>query len=198
MIKELFGWIVHEWGGISGGKNNIEKLLKIGLDAINEPNLKFDRIASTSKILSFYNPDKYVIYDARIAYSLNAIMLIEGASNMFFPIPLGKNSKMNAFDVEVLVRLKNKENNYKRLGKRNVISNGDKNLFIPQKQAYTVLNKLVLELNSEIYKDDLIRKNYPFYTEMLLFGIADNVIFDMILNSVQIDFNKKIVLKNHF
>jgi hypothetical protein len=187
-LEKIFNWIVLEWGGIRGGKDNEDKLLILGKNSIAKGDLEFDRIASSSKILSFFDPEKFVIYDSRIIYSLNAIMLIEGASNIFFPMPSGRNSKMNAFDVEVLIRLKSKGNHYIRKGGKKLISNADKNLFIAKKDSYLALNNLVKEINDKIYENDSDKKKYPFYTEMLLFAIADTIIFDLIINSVEIKF----------
>ncbi len=190
-LKKLFEWIVHDWGGIRGGRNNIDKLFVLGINAIEKNNLEFDRIASTSKILSFYKPSENVIYDSRVAFSLNSLLLLENASDLYFPIPTGTNSKMNAFNIEVLIRLKHKIPEYKRKKdskkKVKLISNADKKLFIPPNQAYLKMRDVIKEINSIVYQDDKNKVDYPYNTEMLLFGIADTIIYDRILEEVMID-----------
>jgi hypothetical protein len=187
LLKQIFEWTVHDWGGIKNGRNNIDTLYQMGIEAIKKEKLTFNRIASISKILSFYKPSHYIIYDSRIAYSLNAIMFLIGASDKYFPVPAGKNSKMNAFNIEVLIRLKHKPNVYLRTGNKKLIANADKSLFFKENEAYSIINETVKKINMSIYKDDPDKHDKPYYTEMLLFGIADTLIYDKIFNTVKID-----------
>jgi hypothetical protein len=190
LLKNIFEWIVHDWGGISNGRQNIDKLFNLGIDAIKNVELNFDRIASTSKILSFYQPSDFIIYDSRIAYSLNAIMLFLNATEKYFPVPPGKNPKMNAFNIEVLIRLKHKSNVYKRTGNKKIIANADNTLFFKKNDAYSIINNTVKEINKIIYKNDRQKMYEPFYTEMLLFGIADTLIYDKIIEKININIEK--------
>jgi hypothetical protein len=185
-LKKIFEWAVHDWGGIPSGRQNIDQLYELGIDAIKKEKLNFKRIASTSKILSFYKPSEFIIYDSRIAYSLNAIMMFLDASEKYFPVPLGKNPKMIAFNIGVLIRLKHKANGYKRNGKKNIISNADKTIFFSEKEAYAILNNTVKEINSLVYQADQQKINKPFLTEMLLFSIADTIIYDSIIDKINI------------
>ncbi len=147
----------------------------LGINAIEKNNLDFDRIASTSKILSFYKPSENVIYDSRVAFSLNSLLFLENASDLYFPIPAGTNSKMNVFNIEVLIRLKHKIPEYKRKKdskkKVKLISNADKKLFISPNQAYLKMRDVIKEINSIVYQDDKNKVDYPYNTEMLLFGV---------------------------
>jgi hypothetical protein len=61
--KEIHRWIVKDWGGIKTHKD---------FDTLKESmkNYSFDRISSWSKIASFKDLSKYVIYDSRVIYSL--------------------------------------------------------------------------------------------------------------------------------
>ena len=190
LLKNIFEWIVHDWGGISNGRQNIDRLYNLGIDAINNEELNFDRIASTSKILSFYQPSDFVIYDSRIAYSLNAIMLFLNATEKYFPVPAGKNPKMNAFNIEVLIRLKHKSDVYTRRGNKKLISNADNTIFFKKNDSYSIINNTVKEINKIIYKNDKQKMHEPFYTEMLLFGIADTLIYDKIINKININIEK--------
>jgi hypothetical protein len=186
--KNIFEWIVYHWGGIKRGRETVFQIGHDAIKTIESKPLDFYRIASTSKILSFYNPKKYVIYDARVAHSLNTIMLLENASSMFFPMPDGRNPKMKAFDIEVLIRLKN-ISFYNRNENRKMIANADRNIFFSEKDAYALMNKTIIDLNKKIYEDDEAKAEYPFYTEMLLFGIADTLIYDRIINEYLTDYN---------
>ena len=73
-------WIINDWGGIRGFKSNdrnIDKVRrfknqllkrKLSLDC-------FSTISSLSKISSFIDPEKFVIYDSRVIYTLNWLIL---------------------------------------------------------------------------------------------------------------------------
>ncbi len=186
--KKIYEWLVHDWGGIRGGRENIDKLYGLAENAINKETLPFDRIASVSKILSFSNPERFVIYDSRVAFSLNAILLLKGASNLFFPVPVSRNTKLNAFDIEVLIRMKN-IGQYNRAEKTKFISNADKKIFVSKENAYSELNKTIIEINKRLYPSESDKQNKPYYTEMLLFGIADTLIYDEIIKRVKIEIN---------
>ena len=87
-----------------------ELKLKIPFDLfsiINHQKFDYNRIANISKVASYMYPEKYCIYDSRVAYTLNWIILSQNTGNMFFPIPEGRNSKMIAFDMRGLIRLYN-------------------------------------------------------------------------------------------
>jgi hypothetical protein len=75
----LANWIVVKWGGIKSNlsKNDIDTFL-------NSEKPKFERIASTSKVGSFLYPNSHIIYDSRVAYSLNWILLIKTSRIKFF------------------------------------------------------------------------------------------------------------------
>ena len=130
---------------------------------------------------SYLYPDRNIIYDSRVAYSLNWIILSENAGQQFFPIPEGRNSKMSAFDLNVLIRLKNISNyqpkNIAHLNHKLYINNADKKLFIHKKDAYFELNNLIKIINEKLWHDENEKKQNLYYTEMLLFSIADREIF---------------------
>lgn len=187
LIKNICQWIIKDWGGINSEIKGLDKE-----DFNNEyfDKLKFDRIASYSKIAAFYNPNKYVIYDSRVAYSLNWILLSsKQIKNDFFPIPEGRNSKMMAFDMNVLIHLSCK-NNYKLTERekdnKKFISNKDKNIFIDKEIAYNALNTLLTEVHKLTWGED---DEELYKTEMLLFSIADSVVFEDIVNKVELTIN---------
>jgi hypothetical protein len=187
LFDKICLWIIKEWGGIKGAKDsNTLKLIDLFKNQL-EPS--FNRIASSSKVGSFMFPEKYIIYDSRVAYSLNWILLSENAGNKFFPIPEGRNSKMLAFDMNVLIRLKHiekyQENELKDLDKKSYINNKDKDCYIPKKLAYKELNKLIKLISKRLWKEDESKMLY--YTEMLLFSIADKEIYSDITKRVSIN-----------
>ena len=144
-FDELCLWIVKDWGGINGAKDS-DTLEKIN-DFLNSSKPRFNRIASTSKVGSYMYPSDYVIYDSRVAYSLNWIILSEKAGQKFFPIPEGRNSKMSAFDLNVLIRLQNIEN-YKQcditeFDNKLFINKKDSECYVSRQEAYTELNTLI-------------------------------------------------------
>lgn len=183
-FKELCIWIIKDWGGITAKSDQqlIENIYE------NIKAFSFDRIASRSKVLSFLDPENYIIYDSRVAYSINWILLTT-KGKLFFPIPLGRNPRMTAFEMSVLIRLINSKNysqsQHLNIVNRNYISNKDKELFLSKGIAYEKLNLLIKEISLKLWEDEERQKNL-FYTEMLLFAIADTVVFDDIINRVQI------------
>ena len=183
-------WIIRDWGGIHSGSNS-DKEKKETLELVNTfidtKKIKFKRIASTSKVAGFMYPDKNIIYDSRVSYTVNWIILSLEIDLRFFPIPEGRNSKMKAFDLDVLIRLKNiksyKCDDFKTTKKH--ISIIDKDFYIPDDDAYYEMNKLIHEVNEMLW--DNKRKNEPFYTEMLLFSLADTIVYKEITDTISLN-----------
>jgi hypothetical protein len=193
--KELFFklclWIIKDWGGIKTAKDKQTKELIETFLSETEPSFK--RIASSSKVGSYMYPEKNIIYDSRVAYSLNWIILSQNAGNTFFPIPEGRNSKMIAFDMNVLIRLRNVESykidNLKNLNRKNFISDTDKKIYIPKNKAYSKLNNLIKKISYKLWENDIEKQKKLFYTEMLLFSIADKEIYKDITDRLTIKIN---------
>lgn len=188
LIPIASNWIVSEWGGIrTNSKNGFNEKVNSFLDLLDSgKNVPFDNIASLSKVGSFWNPNEYIIYDSRVAYALNWIMLKTNASEIFFPMPNGRNTKMIAFNVDGLIRLKNKErymiDKPTDIDNR-FISNRDKLLYIPDQEAYLELCQLLKAVNEKLWNDNNDKKEFPFYTEMILFAIADREVLVDIIQS---------------
>ena len=188
LFNKLSLWIIKNWGGINF--NDEDETIKLVREFIDRNKYSFNRIASTSKVAAFFNPSEYIIYDSRIAYSINWIILSQKAGNVFFPIPEGRNSKITAFDLTTLIRLFRIEK-YKQIDLSNskrFISEADKNVFIDKKIAYIELRNLVRNINYKLWEENEDKKNNLFYTEMLLFSIADNEIFKEIVNKVKLSY----------
>ncbi len=185
LFDKLSLWIIREWGGIRTAQEDKTKaLIKTFL---TNRNFKFDRIPSTSKVAAYMFPKEYIIYDSRVAYSLNWILLSQKASDKFFPTPEGRNSKMTAFDINTLIRLKHvhqyQPKDINQLRNLKYISNIDKNLYISKDSAYSELNKLVKDISKKLWEGDQEKSTHLFYTEMLLFSIVDREIFMDITSS---------------
>jgi len=174
-FNKLCLWVVKDWGGITGARD--KDTIRLIKDFLSQDKPNFKRIASASKVGAYLYPDRNVIYDARVAYSLNWIILSENAGKQYFPIPEGRNSKMSAFDLNVLIRLKNisiyRTEDIKHLDHPLFIKNSDKKLFIDKKDAYSELNNLVKMISQKLWHGDKDKKRNLYFTEMLLFSIAN-------------------------
>ncbi len=188
LFNKLSVWIIKDWGGIKAS-NTIE-IPKLIHEFLKSEKPDFKRIASSSKVGAYLYPHKNIIYDSRVAYSLNWIILSESAGNKYFPIPEGRNSKMRAFDLNVLIRLKNisyyQVSDINELINRLFIKKADSKLFINEKIAYHELNKLISEVHKILWKDDIEKIEHLYYTEMILFSIADREIFADITQNINL------------
>ncbi|TDL99555.1 MAG: hypothetical protein C4K58_06580 [Flavobacteriaceae bacterium] len=183
-FDELCLWIVKSWGGISSSKDeNTMALIYKFFESVDNPN--FERISSVSKVASFFASTKYAIYDSRALFSLNWIILCENAGKRFFPIPDMRNTKMKAFDVGVLIRLKNiNKYNLEKIQK----SNFDEEIFLAKNDAYLQYIELIKSVNEILWIEDIEKSQNLYYTEMLLFSISDNIIIEDIINKTKTNF----------
>ena len=93
---KLATWIVENWGKIHGNK---PKTIESHVRLVNqdEPVTPIKGVASYSKILAIKDPNRYAIYDARVAAALNAIQLlcapiVPSFNKIHFPYLAGRNS----------------------------------------------------------------------------------------------------------
>lgn len=89
---EIANWIIRDWGGIKSNKRDTisHYVSMLSTDCSHFP---IKGIASYSKLLSFYDFDRYAIYDSRVAVSLNAIQFIASADRgLAFPYLSGRNN----------------------------------------------------------------------------------------------------------
>ena len=179
LFDKLCLWIIKDWGRISS--NSDTETLRLLKEFFTKDKPSFHRIASLSKVGAYLYPHKNVIYDSRVAYTLNWIILSEGAGERYFPISAGRNSKMAALDLNVLIRLKNidvyQPSDIKELDHKRFINNIDKKIFIDKSEAYFELNHLLLQVNQKLWQGDPEKERNLYYTEMLLFSIADREVF---------------------
>ncbi len=183
---DLCYWVIADWGGIRGLKrDNVPALVDAFL---NSDRPSFDRIPSASKVGSYLFPDRFVAYDSRLVYALNWALLATGTTDVFFPIPPGRNAKLAAFPMDVLIRLVNRERyvptNLEALETRQYTRGRDQKLFVPNEDAYNSLIELIADLNKQLFPGEDERKLY--LTEMLLFSIADKEVFRDITTSFSV------------
>jgi hypothetical protein len=171
---ELFYWIIREWGGIKSFKineNNNKKILtflkELEIKKISYENFKI--ISSLSKVASFVNPNKYAIYDSRALYSLNWLILKYYDKKYFYPMPKGRNKKINLYKIDTIIALMGYEEEY----------------YLSYKEAYFKYCKTLSDISYEIFKD-----KSPFLVEMILFYIADNYIINDIKISLKVNIIK--------
>jgi hypothetical protein len=173
-------WIINVWGGIRGfkpNKKNIEKVKsfkkqiengKLSLDC-------FSTISSLSKISSFLKPDKFVIYDSRVIYTLNWLILTcenqNGFKEKYFPMPSGRNRIISNFDMKTIINISHISE---------YIDNTE--LYISNQNAYFEFCDFI-KINSEL----IFGKNSkPYELEMLLFTLADKEIFKDLIERLRI------------
>jgi len=196
--EDLCKWIVKDWGGIKTGKD--ENLMASILNAFdihngNGVNFNFERIASWSKALAFQFPETRAIYDVRVIYSLNWLLLKVG-SKKFLPMSEGRNSLLNFFPYENLlyfqsigfervlnefeVDLKSREENDK---KSHLVNTLGKEVFIENKSAYQAYCEILLLLSTGTYgPNDLLGVTK---IEMILFSIADTEIVKEVFTNLR-------------
>jgi hypothetical protein len=92
-IREMITkWVILDWGGIRGNRNStIHNYYRQALE--KSPATPLKGIASFSKVLAVKNPEKYAIYDARVAVSINAVQIIAKTDKgIAFPYLAGRNN----------------------------------------------------------------------------------------------------------
>ena len=155
---ELNKWIVHQWGGIPRFDiSNHDRITKFR-DHLQKGAItarEFDRISSLSKIASFVSRDSFFIYDSRVAFSLDGLLLKMKQNRpqlpiKFFPIPSARNAR-------------------DRRMKTLIIQSDPNAVFLSKEEAYIEYNKLILCLSKE---KELKKDLPPRWIEMLLFALG--------------------------
>lgn len=148
-------WIVHEWGGIKSFKidervSNFKK--ELGKGELNRQS--YTIISSLSKIASFVNPKEYFVYDSRVAYSLNVLIMEYNQSEeknndeSYFQVPSSKGGR-----TEVIRRAINSKNG----------------IYFNPTENYSEYLKLIKELYRIVYKGE---NGCPYKVEMILFALG--------------------------
>jgi hypothetical protein len=184
---ELNEWIVKDWGGISTHKN-FDTLQK------SKDKRKFDRISSWSKLLSFENIEEDIIYDSRVIYSLNWLIYKYNKYNnkqeKYLFQPEGRNKKLSLLPVNSIIYFEYSS----QLKEKSRGDNIYNDIFIKKDHCYNYAKKMILDINKILFENidiNILSNNikadkYPFFTEMILFEIADKEVFDDIKSSINI------------
>ena len=187
-------WIIKTWGGIKGIKDSTVKNIVKNIDNYEYP---FKNISSWSKVHSFKNINNDIIYDSKVIYSLNWLLLQLDGDDKFFLQPEGRNKRLSAFPINAII-------NFKYTDLIDMNKRGNKaieKVYINENEVYKKYRKLIIELNRTLWNDEYIDltnligekiylKNYPFFTELLLFNMADDVVVDDVRKNISILFKK--------
>jgi len=157
-------WIVNKWGGIGGFKQEYPEIKKF-IENISKKKINYKQlntISSYSKIISFINPEKYFIYDSKVAFVLNWLLLKNySKENIYFLNPNGRNSEILKNDMDTIINLYEK-NDIKR--------------FFEKDDIYFFYCDLIVYLFEKL-KSNKIQK--AFYIEMFLFGLFEIMVNEM-------------------
>jgi hypothetical protein len=158
-----YKWIVTNWGGI---RTFSKKFSDVDFEnSIKDEQSRkelFSVISSYSKIMSFLKPDEYFIYDSRVAYVLNWLLLMYSMSdNLYFPVPSGRNKNFIKYDIKEIIR------------RCSGYCNGNRKLYYDKQDAYLIYNSFILQLYGEITNEEV---KAPYSIEMMLFALFDCVI----------------------
>jgi len=89
--KSLAKRVIQDWGGVNRNKDEtLQRYVKMAEHEL--PGTPIKGVASYSKLLSVAHPEKYAIYDARVAVALNAVQLLMGLNGIVFPYVAGRNN----------------------------------------------------------------------------------------------------------
>ncbi len=202
-LADLAKFVISDWGGLNGNdEETIEEYasrftdIETGFDAVVDheslrsavrPRIrrglyKFGGIASWSKWLSFVWNDWALIYDARIAFALDAIHFIRAVNAPVLPVPPGRNGLLASLDAESAAAFAwlgsygsacppRDEMDAVSVGKT---SKDDplriwlNNAVVPDQDAYAYYLDVMAEAHQQLWQDD----RPLVHTEMLLFKIS--------------------------
>ena len=174
---EINEWIVHRWGGIPAFNLNNHDRITNFRDHLADGRIlpaEFNCISSLSKIASFVSNNMYFIFDSRVAFALDGLLLKIWQGNpdlpiQFFPLPKAQGGRHESMKELI----------------RQLYPNA---VYLSPSEAYIEYNFLILALN----KEEALNKGLPpYWIEMLLFelGKTNGVIAGM-FNLSQIKKNK--------
>lgn len=190
---EIARYIVTDWGGVKTNKD-LENLVnwtrqKAAIGRAAFDNVPLKGVSSWSKYLSLLC-DWALIYDSRVAFSINAINYMSGNCEKFFPMPDGRNSRLNLIDLETLFitsRLKSCANliTEEDSRHRDVAKRVQKKFHVPADKAYSAYIELIDGVVCKL-DDELKECNGNRHTvEMLLFSMAPEKIWNDLVKCIQ-------------
>jgi len=173
---DYYNWIVEDFGGITNFKKNVKddeknKDIESFINCLQDGKLdykQFNTISSYSKIISFLEPQKYFIYDSRVAFVLNWFLLKNyRQENRYFIIPPGRNSDLVKYNIDTIINLYKKETLKE---------------YYDKKYVYFIYCDFITKLFEKIENKEI---NEPYYIEMMLWGLF-NIVIQEIKTRVEI------------
>ena len=105
--NELYKWIINKWGGINSF--NSYYTIDTFLNNLEKNKLLQRSISSLSKIASFKYLNKYFIYDSRVSFTLNWLLLKHKNNNIkYFRVIPGKNDITKKYNMKKILKSINK------------------------------------------------------------------------------------------
>jgi hypothetical protein len=147
-----YNWVVKKWGGIPKFKKPIE-FINDFFEELNSGIMGYKYysiISSLSKIAAFKSPEDFFIYDSRVAFTLNWLLIKSKKETLHFFIPKSRNK----FIIENL-------NDFTSL------FNGE---YLDKNVTYTIYNKLIKKIYQSKLKFDKV-----FCVEMFLWGLFEKI-----------------------
>lgn len=194
-IYRISEWIIKTWGGIKGIQSSTIKELILNLSSTNYP---YKNISSWSKLHSFKSIKENIIYDSRVIYSINWLILKLHLQEdlKFFHQPHSRNKKLTTFPMEPLINFYYSKSINLNLRGENIYNS----VYYNYDESYLKFKNLINEINQllwgqkEFDLNDLIGssinlRDYPFFLEMLLFNISDDLILNDIRRHISISFD---------
>ena len=159
-LLKYYNWIVKEWGGIRNFGKTIEDVNEF-IYRISTKKLyatHYNTISSYSKIISFLHPNEYFIYDSKVAYVLNWLLLknYKRESKYFF-VPPGRNADLVKYNMDTIIYLHDKNS---------------KKEYFDKKYVYFIYCEFIKRLFINI-QSSVVEK--PYFIEMMLFGLFDEM-----------------------
>lgn len=156
---DLIEYYIKVWGGIRGNGDNIMNFYRNAptQDLLSQG---FAGVSSYSKALVIHDPNRFYIYDSRVAASINCIQVKQQIlDKIYFQIPFSQNA--NVRQVRTLLRNKSMNENWQCINDANVYN------------EYLCLLDLIAEHSN--FTKDLI--------EMTLFSLAPILSQDLIYST---------------
>jgi hypothetical protein len=179
-------YFIADWGGVKTNSRlgpmveRFTALAQQGRSAFETIDLK--GVSSWSKYVSLilgWAP----IYDSRVAYSINAICLMAGETEKFFPIPDGRSPRLNLLDVETLflTSLIKSRGITLDVAQKKFSSHAREQFHIPSDKTYCQY----IELLSDVANILDLPQTECFKIEMLLFSLAPTQVLPDFVKYVQ-------------
>lgn len=172
---EVAEYFIKDWGGMeqfSESRDVVNHFLKwrgtLTMPEGFKP--KFTSISSWSKWAALVCPDWACVYDARVAYSINAINYLGDGDQKIYPMPAQKSSRTALLDIDVSTLLLQKM-------LKNPSNNNPKNIkaayFVAEGDVYRQYLNLLVSVSEILWND----REHIHEVEMLLFTLADTEIY---------------------